>query len=270
MKLFNSHTHTNISSDCTSLPEDMVKSAIDAGLRGISITDHCSASNYISYNTYAKAKKSTNLARRLNNKYSDKIQIFAGIEFEEMLWHPEYAKRVLDSLDFDVVLASVHKVQKCPYKVYISRVDFSKFSQADLQTYAKWYFDETLETAAKCDYDVLSHITLLLRYVSVKYNRTLDMNEFKTTIDEILKTVANREKALEINTSEINTLGLIPNEEIIRRFKALGGKFVTIGSDAHYPNDISKGLIEAVNVLKSCGFEYYVYYENRQVQKVYI
>ena len=116
----------------------------------------------------------------------------------------------------------------------------------------------------------MSHLTLILRYVSGKYKIKVDLDEFLPIIDQILKTLISREKALEFNTSEFENIGFMPNEEIIKRYRSFGGELITIGTDAHLPENMDYGFREAVNVLKSCGFNGYYYYKNRKPQKEYI
>ncbi len=270
MKIFNSHVHTSNSPDCHYSADVVAQAAYHAGVSGISITDHCSASNFISFDTYNIAKASVADAKRLKNQYNDQLEIFCGIEFDEMIWCSDYAKRIIESMDFDIVLASVHKVRKCPTGQYFSRIDFSKLSEEDIHTYAGWYFEDVLETAKKCDFDVLSHLTIIARYICGKYGRSLDLSRFTSVTDEILKVLISRGKALEVNTSEVSNVGLIPDKEILMHYKALGGELVTIGTDAHIPEKIVHGFSVAAETLKECGFEYYTYYKNRKPQKEYI
>ena len=267
MKRFNCHIHTNVSPDCFADPHSMAHAAVSAGFDGISITDHCSGSHYISFNSYDLAKNMVNTAKMLQKDFSGKLEVLKGIEFEEMFWSPDYAQRLIDSFDFDIVLASVHKVSKCPTRKYFSRIDFSKFSNADLLTYVGWYFDDVLETVTKCDFDALAHLTIIERYIRVKYRLSFSFEPFLTKIDEILKVLIARGKALEVNTSESPNIGLMPNAAILKRYKDLGGKLVTIGTDAHKPEQVSIGFDLAVKTLKDCGFKYYVYYKNRKPVK---
>lgn len=269
MKRFNCHVHTDVSPDCFASGSSMAQAALSAGFDGISVTDHCSGSNYISYKSYDLAKNTIKTAKQLQKEYAGKLEVFKGIELEEMFWSPAYVQRIIDSMDFDIVLASVHKVSKCPSKVYFSRIDFSTFSQDDLYTYAGWYLDDVLETVTKCDFDVFAHLTIIERYICGKYKREFTFAPFTDKIDEILKILIERGKALEINTSEAFNTGLMPNSAILKRYRSLGGELVTIGTDAHKPDQIASGFDLAVEVLKGCGFEYYVYYKNRQVQKEY-
>lgn len=270
MKIYNSHVHTNVSDDCFVSCDEMAAAAISAGASGISFTDHCIGSSFISRNAYTAAKASAKCARLAAEKYQGHIEIFAGIEFEEMRCCPEYAQRIIDTTDFDIILASVHRVLNYSVQKPISQVNFSEFPEAELHKYVSLYFDAVLETVQKCDFDSLAHLTVILRYICVKYGRTLDITPHLAAIDQILNVLIRRSKALEINTSEIKTIGLMPDDNIIRRYRRLGGSLVTIGTDAHTADRITYGFDEAISVLKKCGFDYYVYYKQRKFYKEYI
>ena len=51
--------------------------------------------------------------------------------------------------------------------------------------------------------------------------------------------------------------------DILTRFKELGGKYVTIGSDAHHYYDVGAGISEGLDAIKQAGFENVTYFENR-------
>ncbi len=61
-----------------------------------------------------------------------------------------------------------------------------------------------------------------------------------------------------------NLTALCPDEWIIKRFKELGGYLVTLGSDAHIPQNVGKGFDRAIETLKKYGYEKYFYYKNRK------
>ena len=46
-----------------------------------------------------------------------------------------------------------------------------------------------------------------------------------------------------------------PPVQIVRRFRELGGQYITVGSDAHYTQDVGAGFEEAVAIAKLAGFE---------------
>lgn len=270
MRLFNSHTHTKNSLDCTASAEEMCQSAVNAKFSGIAICDHCHGSNYITYSTYDVLKASNRDARRMAEQYSGKLEVFAGAEFGEILWNPDYIQRLIDSFELDIVLASVHRVRNVTDINFISRVNFQELSTAQLYNHIKHYFLDVLETAEKCDFDVLSHLTLILRYITGKFKINVDLAEFMPIIDKILKVLISREKALELNTSEATSIGLMPDVDLLNRYRSFGGELITIGTDAHNPQKINHCFAEAINALRKCGFSSYFYYRNRKAQREYI
>ena len=91
------------------------------------------------------------------------------------------------------------------------------------------------------------------------------MAEYGDDIDVILKLLIDNEKALEVNTGGFNK-GLDhpnPREEILKRYKELGGELITIGSDAHRPEDIGFAYDRTEALLKDLGYKYYAVYKQR-------
>ncbi len=268
MQIYNSHIHTEASPDCTEALEDICRSAVSSGISGISITDHCSGSLYILYNSYGVLKSSHQNAKRMAREYSGKLDILSGVEFDEMTWSPDYINRLIKTFDFDVILASVHRVQNTGDNNYLSRINFSSYTQNELEDFVGCYFNDVLKTVKSCDFDVLSHLTIVLRYICGKYKREFNIRPFNNIIDEILKELIKRDKALELNTSEVFNIGLMPDSEILARYKVLGGKKITIGTDAHRKENLLKGFDMAARTLRDLGFDSYYYYKNRQPVKV--
>ena len=54
-----------------------------------------------------------------------------------------------------------------------------------------------------------------------------------------------------------------PCSAILKRYRELGGEIITIGSDAHTPDNIAAHFEKATEVLLDCGFKYYTIFEKR-------
>lgn len=265
MKLFNSHMHTLCSHDGHFSAEEMANGALARGLSGITITDHCDISRFISDNTYSKIKKSVADTLFVRDKFSGRLDVGVGVEIGEMIWNKAYARQILELSDFDAVLASVHVLKASKYSGgYLSHMDFSKLKEAEVNAvFEKYYFD-VLKTATECDFDILAHLTLPQRYLFFHCKTTLRSEKHDKIIDRILETLIERQKALEVNTSEVFGVGFMPDERILVRYRELGGRLVTLGSDAHIPEKTALGLSEGAALLKKCGFESYAFYKKRQ------
>lgn len=165
--------------------------------------------------------------------------------------------------DFDIVLGSVHAVRYRNYTQPYSGIDFSFLSQNEISEYISAYFDDMLEMIKTTDFDVLSHMTCPLRYISGKYGIAVDLKNFADKTDIILKEIIDRSIALEINTSCLDTdyNFLMPDIPIIKRYKELGGYLLTLGSDAHIAKRIAHGFDYALSELSRLGFKNIYYYK---------
>ena len=91
------------------------------------------------------------------------------------------------------------------------------------------------------------------------------MSAFSEIIDEILQTLIRNGKSLEINTAGLRQpIGVTsPDESIVRRYKELGGKLITIGSDAHYAEHLGAGIEQGYELALKCGFDSVAVYQRR-------
>ena len=105
------------------------------------------------------------------------------------------------------------------------------------------------------EFDSLGHLDLVRRY------RPKELGPFDTmahaeVIRAILGTLVQRDKAFEINTSPLRR-GLdatCPDLTVLRWYKELGGEKLTIGSDAHRPDQVGTGFEVALDMLRAAGF----------------
>jgi histidinol-phosphatase (PHP family) len=91
------------------------------------------------------------------------------------------------------------------------------------------------------------------------------MSKYSEIIDEILLTLIKNQKSLEINTAGLRQpIGVTsPDESIVRRYKELGGKLITIGSDAHFAEHLGAGIEQGYELALRCGFDSIALYQNR-------
>ena len=70
-------------------------------------------------------------------------------------------------------------------------------------------------------------------------------------VDEILRTLAKKGKGMEVNTSGMDRAGdYLPGAVYLKRFQELGGKIVTVGSDAHRCDRVGQYSFEVCRMLK--------------------
>jgi len=94
----------------------------------------------------------------------------------------------------------------------------------------------------------------------------MDYYEFKNLYDAILKILTEKEKPLEINTRRLKHATARKNMvEILKAYKTFGGRFVTIGSDAHYTHIIGENFGAAIKMARELSL-IPVYFEERKLK----
>ncbi len=265
--MINSHVHSKYSVDSKSELQEIFDTAIERGLTGVAITDHVPFWYYKNGFDNTALLECKNEIQSLKEKYQGRLKILFGMEVSEHHVYPDYEKQALAVGGFDVVLCSLHDVVDISAKKvhpHFIENDFTKLSKEELIELVKNYYSMLKNQAKNSDYDVLSHLTYPFRYICCREKIDLDYQIVIDDIKEILQIVIDRKKAIELNTSNCDNDFFMPNEEILKMYKQMGGELITIGSDAHVAQNIDKGLIEGKELLKKCGFAKYYYYENRK------
>ena len=257
--LFDCHTHSHFSHDSECDPRDSLAAAEKAGLSGFAVTDHCDIEFCRETDVETPILHSAETARRLGNT------VMSGVEMGEAIFYPEVANALTEKAKFDIVLGSVHAARFGKITDPYSRIDFSAFSDEQIEKYLNAYFNDMKEMAQTADFDVLSHLTCPLRYICGKFGKEADISAFGDIIEDILKIIIEKGIALEVNTSCIGSgyNSLMPDEGILKLYRKLGGYLVTVGSDAHIASRISFGFETALGTLRRLGFENAYYYKNR-------
>lgn len=264
MDFFNSHTHTCYSHDATGTIEENCKKALTENLFGFAVTDHCDCEYATDISIQNKLSQSFSEAKKMQALYKGRLIISCGVEIGEALYEPLFSKKIIASHSWDVILGSVHAVRLKNLDMPFSTINFSEFSDELIDRFISQYFTDVYEMLISQDFDVLSHLTVVLRYIVNKYKRQVDIKKYYPVITKILQQTINLGKCLEINTSGFSDGLIMPDKNIIKIYKELGGHKITLGSDSHSPEMLSNGLEGTAAILKNIGFDTFTYYINRQ------
>lgn len=259
------HMHSHNSGDSTAPMGDMVRSAIEKGLKEICFTEHLDL-DYPDFPDLPPEKFDLNIPAYKNEllkykeRYKDKITVKFGIEVGMQPQVTDENMKIVGENDFDFVIASVHLVDKRdPFYA-----DF--WSQGSVEDTFRRYFEITSENIKLfTDFDVLGHLDYIARYVP-EGDTTYSYERFKDQIDEILSYLARNGKGLDFN-SKVLSRGdnLLPNPcpAALKRFKELGGEIITFGSDAHRPETIGCEFEKMRQIALECGFTHYYTFDHR-------
>lgn len=262
--MFDSHNHTNHSHDSQCDIDDLCLTAIKKGISGITISDHCDIEYYKRDNVFQRIQGSFAAASKAKQDYKNKLTVLAGIEIGEGIWDKSATAEISSSCDFDSITASVHAVR---YPNFFDPYAQLTFAEDMLDGFLKQYFIDLLETAETiAEADILAHLTCPYRYISGKFAFPCNWRAYEKIIDEVLKTIIRRNIALEINTSGIDNgiNDFMPPKDIVMKYKSMGGELLTIGSDSHAAQRVGIGFSKAKDMLRSCGYDSYHYFEKRK------
>lgn len=259
------HMHTSFSLDSEAKMKDMIESALSKGLKQICITEHmdigapvteewpehaweCNVDSYL----YELIK--------YKNEYVDKIEINFGIELGLMQSQFRPNAIAAKSHEFDFIIGSIHFVNDLD----IYWPDF--FEGKTAKKAIDEYFNTLLLNVKQFNnFDVLGHLDYIVRTVPGG-EASFNPMDHKNVVEEILNTVIEKEKGIELNTAQLAKDGFKqanPCIDYLKLYKELGGEIITIGSDAHVPENIAGNFNKAEALLKEAGFNHYCTFKDR-------
>lgn len=263
MTIVDNHVHTSFSSDAKDSMEDVIKEAIKKGMKYLTITDHLEnhlTDEWLNYEDYIK------VFNYYKEKYKNEIELLLGIEIGYERSKLDDIKKLVSSYDFDFVICSTHGVEG--KKIY----NGSYFSNMTKKEAHEKYFNYILEcTRNFTDFNIYGHLDYIVRYGPYE-DKSINYEEYKDIIDEILINIIKNGSGIELNTSGFRYgLGAMhPNEYILKRYRQLGGTIITLGSDSHKAKDLCADFEIGKEILLNCGFENICVFKNRKAEFIEI
>lgn len=261
--LWDCHMHSSFSADSRTEMETMILKALSLGLKGICFTEHLDPDypptpDHQTFHLDLSGYRDR--AAFLKQKYSRQITVNFGIEYGLQPHLKDNFDHYIRKFPFDFVIGSSHVVHG--YDPY-----YGSFFEGRLESDCyREYFESILENLKIfSDFDVYGHIDYIVRY-GPSQNQNYSYRHYQDILDEILRTLVQKNIGIELNTGGYH-YGLgepNPCKDVIRRYRELGGEIITVGADAHSPEKIAFAFDRAAHVLKDCGFRYYTIFKERK------
>ena len=263
INLFDSHIHTDNSFDGVHSLTFLCEKAVEKGLSGLCVTDHCELRDYEKGGYAQRIAQSAFDAKKCRAVFSGRLAVMTGIELSDVYYDEALTDRVLESVPFDMVMVSQHTDAEGADIFY---TDYSAQTSAQIADYLEFYFSYLLRVAKGGKFDTLGHLTYPVRYIVGTHKVPLDLGRYDDLVEAVLREVAAQGKAIELNTSGLaGELGdTIPSMRYVRRYRELGGEYITLGSDAHTADAVGAGIRVAMQMLADAGFSYFTFYKQRQ------
>lgn len=253
--IFDSHIHTKFSTDSSMNLKEAVSIANKHSI-GLVITDHMDI-NYPEHMGFRFNPEE--FFKEYESMRNDKLLL--GIELGLSIDFVPQSKTLVDSYPFDQVIGSIHTIdnEDICFLPYYDNNPYNKVLE-------KYFTNMKKCIIAHPFIDTLAHIDFIARYAPVKdseiyYFKNIDY------IDDVLKACISTNTAIEVNTRRLNEKSAFENLLCIyKRYKELGGNYVTIGSDAHNPSSIYKHFPLALEIAKECNLTP-IYFKERKPMK---
>lgn len=253
------HTHSDISFDGSEPYTALAESALQKGAIGLAVTDHFDIDDD-TLDTDAMVAKQLDELLDAKMAIKGKLAVLNGIELGQGIYRKEKSEQLLDNFHYDVVLGSIHNLEN------MEDFYFLNYEEHDVKALMQRYFEAELQLAQWNYFDSLAHLTYPLRYICGKYQIPVDLAEYSEIIDAIFEKLIYNKKALELNVSSLfhYHLDTMPPASLIKRFHDLGGKYVTVGSDAHSSDKVCSGIAQGYEILQACGYEHFTIFVHRE------
>lgn len=243
------HVHSDHSFDCSVSAADMCRQAARLGVDELCFTNHVDFDwcNPASCDVAAQ----TRAVASLNGRFAPRdLTVLNGAEVglagEEAA---AAARAYLAGRPLDFVIGSLHMVDGLDayYPEY-----FEGHTQEE--NYARYI--RRIEPALRAfpEFSAVGHFDFVAKHAPYD-DRRMTYDAAPEAFDSLFRFVAERGKCIEINTSawlDDPAWGL----DILTRYRELGGEYVTVGSDAHMADRVSRRFDEAVALAKAAGIRY--------------
>ena len=254
------HFHTSFSADSYTPVRSQIEKAIRLGMKSLCVTDHHDYDVDSELDFTVDPDRYFREMQAVKDAYREQIDLRIGIELGLQLHLKEYFEELLSAYPFDFVIGSTHFIGRKD----VAYPEFFKENPGN-QAYLR-FLSATLDHVTNLDaYDVAGHLDYIVRYGRDKdwFYRSKDCTGLS---DEILKAIIKRGKGIECNTAGLRKgLGQPnPSFDTLKRYRQLGGEIITLGSDAHAPEDLGRDFVVVREFLLSCGFSYYTEFNRRK------
>lgn len=251
MRKIDYHMHTCFSADSEANPREHILQAIKMGLDEICFTDHKDF-HYpecpFDLDTDAYFHELKALQKEFQNQINIKIGIEIGLDVE----YKDDIEKFIESHPYDYVIGSIHVIHQTEF--YDPALYFKNKTKEQAH---KEFFLNTLECVKVFDcFNCLGHLDYICRY-GPYIDKSVEHEKYQDIIDEILKTLIEKNKGIEVNTSgyrDRQTCGF-PTFEQVQRYYDMGGRIITVGTDSHTSDRVGEHVEEVIQKYQEIGFE---------------
>lgn len=261
MNLTNYHSHCSFCDGRAPL-EEFVKEAISQGFYSYGVSSHAPLPFPTQWTMeWEQMEAYLDEFNNLRQKYADEIELYVGLEIDYLNEESNPSVARFTELPLDYRIGSVHLLYDaagevvdidCSPAVFKERVD--RHFNGDVLRVVRMYFDRLFRMVELGGFDILGHADKMHYNASCYHPGLLDEPWYEALMKDYFSLVASRGYLVEINTKAYDSLGTFyPNSRYWELMKEYQIK-ILVNSDAHYPERINAGRMEALRLLQAKGF----------------
>lgn len=241
------HLHTDFSADSKMTLAKLLPLALKLGYNELAITEHLDLHpRELTVYGIPSLYRYKKTLEQIRKEYPE-LKLHFGIEVGDFQDVKETAIPILEMMNFDLVIGSVHFIRNhinvaIPLKEFLSVDAISE------------YYEKNLDLVRNCPIQVLGHLGVYKRYYLEQSDEMHCLPVIKTIFEELI----SRSIALELNLSCLRKpyRQLIPESAFLSLYKDLGGRLVIIGSDSHELDHFDSNYQVALDAVQHYGFEH--------------
>ena len=257
------HTHTKLCKHATGMPADYVAAAVDRGIDEIGLSDHTpmppwyDAAWRMTIDQFPGYLEALDEAVR---RFDGKITVRRGLESDFYPGTEDFVRDVIGRADFDYVIGSVHYLDDWGFDNPDHK---ARYEGRDIAELYREYFAAIRDTARSGLFDIVGHFDLIKKF-GHRPDRPVD-----DAVEEALAAVKEAGMSVELNTSGLRKpcKEVYPSRSILETAHRMGVA-LTLGSDAHRPDEVGAGFDGAVALLREIGVTHIVRYARRTPEPV--
>jgi len=257
--LYNLHTHTQYCDGHADM-EDFVVEALALGFKHLGFSPHSPVPIESSCNMSRDSVKDyLDEVNRLNQKYGDRIKIYASMEIDYLGTGQGPADPYYDSLPLDYRIGSVHFIPAIDNPNLMVDIDgkfpafktrMQKYFNDDIEYVVKTFFKQMMAMVEEGGLDMVGHMDKIGHNAS-QYREDIDEEPwYDHLVIDLFENIMDHHLTIEVNTKAwLQSNRFFPSLKyfgMLKRFNAP----VVVNSDAHYPTLLNSGREAALQLLR--------------------
>lgn len=261
MFLVDYHLHTRLCGHAVGEVEDYLEEAARKGISEVGFCDHMP----LSFLPLEKVIPGYAMEESELPKYVETIRSCAesspvlvklGIEADYVPGCEYKLSSILRSYPFDYVVGSVHFIDGWGFD---NPDEIDKYSKKNIDQVYERYFVLVQQAALSGLFDVMAHPDLIKKF---NYRPSLSLRPLYEDTAQAFKKAG---VCVEVNTAGLRYPAgeIYPSPDLLEVFFKYGLP-VTLGSDAHRPEQVGERLAEALKLIERAGYREIVLFNGRQ------